>query len=148
MWNQTKANIRYFYLILASIQATHTISVFIQLVQLHIQHKAKTRQILGYCWLKKTWALSLCLVWFCDGGVHGAKTEMIALKKSGLMPSPDQWVKKDRWKTLSEGEKAKHWVGPLTALMDLQTKTWKSICWLNSFHGFVTFYKASQIDWY
>lgn len=53
MWNQTKANIRYFYLILASIQATDTISVFIQLVQLHIQHKAKTRQILGYCWLKK-----------------------------------------------------------------------------------------------
>lgn len=53
-------------------------------------------------------ALSLCLVWFCDGGVHDAKTKMIALKKSGLMPSPDQWVKKDRWKALSEGEKAKH----------------------------------------
>ncbi len=53
MWNQTKANVRYIYLILASLQATHIISVFIQLVQLHIQHKAKTRQILGYCWLKQ-----------------------------------------------------------------------------------------------
>lgn len=61
--------------------------------------------------IEKMYSLALCLVWFCDGGVHDAKqemTEMIASKESGLMSSPDQWVKKDRWKALSEGEKAKH----------------------------------------
>lgn len=94
-------------------------------------------------------SLSLCLVLFCDGGAHDAKqetTETIASKKSGLMSSPDQRVKKDRRKALSEEEKDKHWAGLLTALMDLHTKTCKSICWFNLFHGFVTFNKTSQMD--
>lgn len=68
------------------------------------QNKADSRLLL----IEKLCSLSLCLVWF---GVHDAKqemTEMTASKKSGLMSSPDQRVKKDRWKALSEGEKAKH----------------------------------------
>lgn len=109
------------------------------------QNEADSRLLLT----EKMCSLSLCLVWFCDGGAHDTKqetTETITSKTSGLMSSPDQRVKKDRWKALSEGEKAKHGAGPLTALMDLHTKTCKSICWFHLFHGFVTLYKASQID--